>query len=122
MKKNEFKQILDYLFGDIPGIDTHKICFDDYNYEKNIDIITQHLNIEEIKLKSLFPEYDILALESPKIEKMIKKLSSSSILYYELDEKLFYHDMLLNKYIIGKIIYHKILKDSRKFKINEILS
>lgn len=122
MKKKEFKEILDYLFGEIHGIDTHRICYDDYNYEENINIIVDHLRSEEDTLRIVFPEYDILTTESSQLNSLLSKLSSASILYKEIDNTYFYHEMLLNKEIIGKIIFHKILKESRKFKINNLLS
>lgn len=122
MKKKEFKDILDYLFGDIPGIDTNKISFDDYNYEENMSIINDFIIKEEILLRTIFSNYDITELEGPDIDKLLSKLSSASILYQDLDEKYFYHEMLLNKDVISKIVYHKILKENRRYKINSILS
>lgn len=121
MNKKEFREILDYLFGEIPNIDTNQICFDDYNYEENISIIVNYLIDEENHLRTIFPDYDILTLQSPQLNNILSKLSSASTIYKEIDEKYFYHEMLANKEIIGKIIYHKILKESRKYKINNFL-
>jgi hypothetical protein len=121
MNKKEFKELLDYLFGEIHGIDTYKICFDDYNYEDNMTLIVNYLRIEEFELRKIFSDYDIQILETNQLDNMLSKLSSASLIYKELDEKYFFHEMLLNKEVIGKIIYHKILKSSRIYKIHGLL-
>lgn len=120
MNKKNFRKILDYLFGEIEGIDINKIIYNNYYYQSVIEIVENHLIKEEVILKDLFPEYDILTMRS-ELDFMLSKLSSVTNIYTEIDESLLYHDLLLNKDMIEKIIYHKILKDKRKYKIESIL-
>ena len=116
--------MVDFLLGEIPGIDPRRFCLETHNYLHHLELITHHVHQEEIFLQQIIEDYDLAQIhDSEYLQRWMKNFSQASLLFEELiEDNLLINLLLRERELVTKMVYHKILKEDRRVKIYNLLS
>ena len=116
--------MVDFLLGGIPGIDPHRFCLETHNYLHHLNIIQDYVAQEENFLRIVIVDYDLDQIHNSNyFQRWMRNFSQASLLFEDLiEDNLLLNVFLTERELVSKMIYHKILKEDRRFKIHNLLS